>query len=62
MQNSSPTDIRHSIHDRESHVGEVVPTAFSCVPSYRRMAEAVNPYGDGRASGRILEALAKRLA
>ena len=25
--------------------------------SYRRMAEAVNPYGDGQAAGRILDVL-----
>jgi UDP-N-acetylglucosamine 2-epimerase len=28
---------------------------------YRRMASAVNPYGDGKAAGRILEALALRV-
>jgi UDP-N-acetylglucosamine 2-epimerase (non-hydrolysing) len=30
--------------------------------AYARMANAVNPYGDGRASERILSALAERFA
>jgi UDP-N-acetylglucosamine 2-epimerase (non-hydrolysing) len=30
--------------------------------AYERMANAVNPYGDGKASGRILHALAERFA
>jgi UDP-N-acetylglucosamine 2-epimerase (non-hydrolysing) len=28
--------------------------------AYERMANAVNPYGDGRASGRIVKALEER--
>jgi len=29
-------------------------------PAYERMANAVNPYGDGKASGRIVQALGER--
>jgi UDP-N-acetylglucosamine 2-epimerase (non-hydrolysing) len=28
--------------------------------AYQRMANAVNPYGDGKASGRIVKALEER--
>ncbi|QDU86826.1 UDP-N-acetylglucosamine 2-epimerase [Pirellulimonas nuda] len=47
--------------DRAKIVAEA-STLLTDPAAYRRMAEATNPYGDGRASGRILEALAKRLA
>ena len=46
--------------DRE----RIVSTASALLTSraaYDRMANAVNPYGDGQASGRILAALAERL-
>jgi UDP-N-acetylglucosamine 2-epimerase (non-hydrolysing) len=42
----------------------IVNTASELLTSraaYERMANAVNPYGDGQASGRILAALAERL-
>ncbi len=43
-----------------AHAQRIV-TATSCLledpGAYRQMAEAVNPYGDGRASGRIVEAI-----
>ena len=40
-----------------SNIVEAVSELLSDPASYRRMAEAVNPYGDGLASERILQAL-----
>ena len=40
-----------------SNIVEAVSELLSDSASYRRMAEAVNPYGDGLASERILQAL-----
>jgi UDP-N-acetylglucosamine 2-epimerase (non-hydrolysing) len=43
--------------------GRIVQTASELLSSkaaYDRMANAVNPYGDGRASGRIVSALQER--
>ena len=40
-----------------SSIVAVVSELLSDPASYRRMAEAVNPYGDGLASERILQAL-----
>jgi UDP-N-acetylglucosamine 2-epimerase (non-hydrolysing) len=40
-----------------SNIAGVVSELLSNPASYRRMAEAVNPYGDGLASERILQAL-----
>lgn len=38
----------------------VASELISCAGAYQRMANAVNPYGDGRASERILAALSSR--
>jgi UDP-N-acetylglucosamine 2-epimerase (non-hydrolysing) len=45
--------------DRERIVG-VASTLLTSPEAYARMANAVNPYGDGRASERIVAALAER--
>jgi len=45
--------------DRDRIVS-VVSELLSSRPAYERMANAVNPYGDGKASGRIVNALAER--
>ena len=43
-----------------ARIVSVAGDLISCKESYQRMATAVNPYGDGRASARILGALAAR--
>jgi UDP-N-acetylglucosamine 2-epimerase (non-hydrolysing) len=45
--------------DRERIV-KVVSGLLTSPKAYQRMANAVNPYGDGQASGRIMKALAER--
>ncbi|HEU5304765.1 MAG TPA: UDP-N-acetylglucosamine 2-epimerase (non-hydrolyzing) [Gemmatimonadales bacterium] len=45
--------------DRDRIVG-VASQLLTSASAYERMANAVNPYGDGRASGRIVAALAER--
>jgi UDP-N-acetylglucosamine 2-epimerase (non-hydrolysing) len=45
--------------DRERIVS-VASRLLTSRDAYRRMANAVNPYGDGKASGRIIHALAER--
>ncbi|MGH7528557.1 MAG: non-hydrolyzing UDP-N-acetylglucosamine 2-epimerase, partial [Gemmatimonadales bacterium] len=45
--------------DRDRIV-EVASELLTVDEAYQRMANAVNPYGDGRASGRIVAALAQR--
>lgn len=47
--------------DRQKIV-QVASELLSSKAAYQRMANAVNPYGDGRASGRIVAALAERFA
>jgi UDP-N-acetylglucosamine 2-epimerase (non-hydrolysing) len=47
--------------DPERIVAEV-SRLFRDPAQHQRMATAVNPYGDGKAAGRILDALAERLA
>jgi UDP-N-acetylglucosamine 2-epimerase (non-hydrolysing) len=47
--------------DRERIV-QVASELLTSETAYQRMANAVNPYGDGRASGRIVNALAERFA
>ena len=47
--------------DRQKIV-QVASELLSSEAAYQRMANAVNPYGDGRASGRIVAALAERFA
>ena len=47
--------------DRERIVS-VASQLLTSRDAYRRMANAVNPYGDGKASGRIVHALAERFA
>ncbi|HEX2250838.1 MAG TPA: UDP-N-acetylglucosamine 2-epimerase (non-hydrolyzing) [Gemmatimonadales bacterium] len=47
--------------DRERIV-QVASELLSSRTAYQRMANAVNPYGDGKASGRIVSALAERFA
>ena len=47
--------------DRERIV-RVASELLTSKAAYQRMANAVNPYGDGRASGRIVNALAERFA
>jgi UDP-N-acetylglucosamine 2-epimerase (non-hydrolysing) len=47
--------------DRERIVS-VASQLLTSREAYRRMANAVNPYGDGKASGRIVHALAERFA
>jgi UDP-N-acetylglucosamine 2-epimerase (non-hydrolysing) len=39
---------------------QVASELLTSRPAYERMANAVNPYGDGKASGRIIKALAER--
>ena len=46
--------------DKARIVARRRPTCSRARESYQRMAGAVNPYGDGHASERILEALAER--
>jgi UDP-N-acetylglucosamine 2-epimerase (non-hydrolysing) len=45
--------------DRDRIVS-VASELLTSKPAYDRMANAVNPYGDGKASGRIADALAER--
>ena len=45
---------------RRERIVEVASELITCEASYQRMAGAVNPYGDGHASDRILAALAAR--
>jgi UDP-N-acetylglucosamine 2-epimerase (non-hydrolysing) len=45
--------------DREKIV-TVASELLTSPAAYERMANAVNPYGDGQASGRIVAALAER--
>ena len=45
--------------DRERIVS-VASELLTSRPAYERMANAVNPYGDGKASGRIVKALVER--
>jgi UDP-N-acetylglucosamine 2-epimerase (non-hydrolysing) len=45
--------------DRERIV-KVASELLTSKPAYDRMANAVNPYGDGKASGRIVQALKER--
>jgi UDP-N-acetylglucosamine 2-epimerase (non-hydrolysing) len=45
--------------DRERIV-RVASELLTSQAAYDRMANAVNPYGDGQASGRIVQALAER--
>jgi UDP-N-acetylglucosamine 2-epimerase (non-hydrolysing) len=46
-------------HDR---IVQVASDLLTSREAYQRMATAVNPYGDGKASGRIVRALVERFA
>jgi UDP-N-acetylglucosamine 2-epimerase (non-hydrolysing) len=44
----------------QDRIVSVASKLLTSKPAYDRMANAVNPYGDGKASGRIVDALAER--
>ena len=72
-----PVAVVRNVTERPEGVEAGIVTLLGCDPKaamaafsalmddpaqIRRMASAVNPYGDGRAAVRIAEALAKRLS